>query len=97
MNPYDLMTYLRYRKDAKRVRKGSMLTVTIPLQQAGIHPCTIKSLDGDVEAFLMDKFGGIRIKLLYDANKIGEGQVIGASANSKGITLNYKITEVYRK
>jgi hypothetical protein len=92
-----LRTYLIHEKDAGRIRRGTKLTTTIPLYEAKISPNTLRSLDGDVEEFLMERFGDMQVKLLSGHKTIAEGEVTGASTNGRKIMLNYKITEVYRK
>ncbi|MEM4240004.1 MAG: hypothetical protein QXM31_00780 [Candidatus Woesearchaeota archaeon] len=92
-----LRTYLRYEKDAKAVRRGAKLEVSIPLYEAKISKKTLRSLDGDIEEFLMNRFGSLQILLLNGHKTIAEGEVTGASTDGRRIRLNYQITEVYRK
>ena len=92
-----IRTYLLDKKAARRIRTGTKLTTIIPLHEAKISPKTLKSLDGEVEEFLMGRFGSTQIKLLCGETTAAEGEVVGASADGKYVRLNYKITEVYRR
>ncbi|MEM2916356.1 MAG: hypothetical protein QXT19_03315 [Candidatus Woesearchaeota archaeon] len=97
MQPRCIRTYLTDKKAAPRIKEGTELTAILPLHEARISPNTLKSLDGDIERLLMDRLGGLQIKLLCGTKTIGKGEVIGASTDGKKIMLNYQITEVYRK
>lgn len=96
MQPRCIRTYLNDKKAALRIREGTELTAILPLYEARINPNTLKSLDGDIERLLMDRLGGLQIKLICGTKTIGKGEVLGANTNGKEIRLHYQITEVYK-
>ncbi len=92
-----IRTYLLHEKDAKRVKQGTKLEVAIPLHEARISPNTLRSLDGGIEEFLMERFGNLPVRLVSGHKTIAESEVTGASTDGRKITLHYQITEVDRR